>query len=172
MNAPALTVPARQISRDFWTFWTGETISNLGSSFTTFALPLLVYKLTGSALNLGIATAATFIPSLLFGLVIGAWVDRVNSKRLMILTDVLRALVAAAIPALPVRGELSVWWRYALACGSSTLPTSFTSSEFAAIPSLVSSDDLVTAHGRIQASYSGASVLGPLLAGFFLTLLP
>ena len=44
------------LSRDFWKFWTGQTISNLGSSFTFFALPLLVYKLTGSAVNLAITT--------------------------------------------------------------------------------------------------------------------
>ena len=71
----------RKLSSDFWTFWTGQTISNLGSSITLFALPLLVYKLTGSALNLGIAEAATFLPYLLFGLVLGAWVDRVDRKR-------------------------------------------------------------------------------------------
>ena len=43
---------------DFWKFWAGQTISQLGSSFTFFALPLLVYKLTGSSVNLAVATAA------------------------------------------------------------------------------------------------------------------
>ncbi len=42
---------------DFWKFWLGQTISNFGSSFSQFALPLLVYKLTGSALNLGISSS-------------------------------------------------------------------------------------------------------------------
>jgi hypothetical protein len=62
------------LSGDFGRFWLGQTISNLGSSFTFFALPLLVFKLTGSPINLGITTAAEFVPYLLFGLVIGAWV--------------------------------------------------------------------------------------------------
>src|SRR5690349_13971726 len=85
-----LTTPAAKDTQqlDFMKFWTGETISNLGSSFTQFAIPLLVFKLTGSALNLGIATALTYLPYLLFGLVIGAWVDRANRKRLMILVDI------------------------------------------------------------------------------------
>ena len=61
----------RKFNSDFWKYWTGQTISNLGSSITLFALPLLVYKLSGSALNLGIATAATFLPYLLFGRVDG-----------------------------------------------------------------------------------------------------
>src|SRR5215210_5887433 len=98
---------------DFWKFWAGQTISNLGSSFTDFALPLLIFKLTGSALNLAIASATTFLPYLLFGLVIGAWVDRVDRKRLMIVTDLLRALLLASIPLLAALDLLSVWWIYA-----------------------------------------------------------
>src|SRR5919206_4818737 len=155
----------RTLNSDFWTFWTGQTLSNLGSSFTQFALPLLIFKLTGSALNLGLATAATFLPYLLFGLLIGAWVDRVDRKRLMIGTDVLRALIIALIPFLAALHILTVWWIYGLGFISSTLTIFFTSAEFAAIPSLVSQDDLVAANGRIQASYSAATVIGPLLAG-------
>src|SRR5438045_4423718 len=98
------------LSIEFWKFWLGQTISNLGSSFTQFALPLLVFKLTGSALNLGIATAATFLPYLLFGLVIGAWVDRLDRKRVMILVDIGQALVIASIPVMFLLGMLSVWW--------------------------------------------------------------
>ncbi|MGZ3681977.1 MAG: MFS transporter, partial [Ktedonobacterales bacterium] len=89
----ASPTPQHRLSRDFWTFWTGQTISNLGTSFTLCALPLLVYKLTGSALNLAIPTAANMLPYLLFGLVIGAGVDRLNRKRLMITVDLTRALV-------------------------------------------------------------------------------
>ncbi|MDQ1377132.1 MAG: hypothetical protein QOE15_1305, partial [Acidimicrobiaceae bacterium] len=66
VDVPA--APAAGLSSDFKRFWTGQTISQLGSSFTQFATPLLVFKLTHSAVNLGIATAATFVPYLLFGL--------------------------------------------------------------------------------------------------------
>ena len=48
---------------DFAKFWTGQTISQLGSSFTLFALPLLVFKLTGSAVNLAITTASEMVTS-------------------------------------------------------------------------------------------------------------
>jgi len=153
------------LSLDFWKFWSGQTISNLGSSFTGFALPLLVFKLTHSALNLGATTAAYFVPYLLFGLVIGAWVDRVDRKRLMIAADVGRAAAIASIPVAAYAGILSVWWIYAVAFLSSCLSIAFDSSEFAAIPSLVASDDLVAANGRIMASYQTAQIAGPLLAG-------
>jgi MFS family permease len=70
----------RLLTGDFKRFWAGQTISQLGSSFTEFATPLLVFKLTHSPVSLGIATAANFVPYLLFGLVIGAWVDRLGRK--------------------------------------------------------------------------------------------
>ena len=162
----------RKFNSDFWKYWTGQTISNLGSSVTLFALPLLVYKLSGSALDLGIASAATFLPYLLFGLILGAWTDRVNRKRMMIGTDIGRALIVVSIPLLFALGLLTVWWIYIVAFIHATLTICFEAGEFAAIPSLVNQDDLVTANGRIQASYSGASIIGPLLAGVLVTLVP
>jgi MFS family permease len=154
---------------DFWKFFTGQSISQLGSSFTFFALPLLVYQITGSPLNLAVTTAAYFLPYLLFGLVIGAWVDRVERKRMMISVDLGRALVIASIPALSFAGALSVEWIYVAAFLEATLRIAFDAGEFAAVPSLVSKDELVTANGRIQAGYSAAMVVGPLLAGVLLT---
>jgi MFS family permease len=100
-------VPAqRRFSVDFWKFLFGQTVSNVGSSFTMFVLPLLVYKLTGSALNLAIIAAVEYVPQLLFGFVIGAWVDRVDRKRLMVFADVTQALVISSIPLLAVLGNV------------------------------------------------------------------
>ena len=110
-----------RLSADFWRFLAGQTISNLGSSVTLFALPLLIYDLTGSAVNLGLAAAAQILPYLLFGLVIGAWVDRVDRKRLMIAADIARALVIATIPLLAWLDALSVWWVYGVGFVNSTI---------------------------------------------------
>ncbi|MGH2751521.1 MAG: MFS transporter [Actinomycetota bacterium] len=161
-----------RLGRDFTRFWVGQTVSNLGSSITLFALPLLVYELTGSAINLALTTAAQFIPHLLFGLVIGAYVDRLDRKRLMIGVDLLRALVISTIPLMAAFDALTVWWIYGTGFVMSTLTIFFDSSQFAAIPSLVAAKDLVTANGRIQASFSAAQIAGPLLAGLLVSTLP
>jgi MFS family permease len=153
---------------DFWKFFTGQTLSNLGSSFTGFALPLLVYTLTGSPVNLAVTTAAYFLPYLLFGLVIGAWVDRVDRKRMMIFVDLARGAVLASIPVLSYAGALSIGWIYAATFMTACLTIAFDAGEFAAVPSLVGKDDLVTANGRIMASYQAAQIAGPLLAGVML----
>jgi MFS family permease len=132
-----------------------------------------VFKLTGSPIDLGITTAVEFVPYLLFGLVIGAWVDRVDRKRLMIATDLARAAVVATIPLLAAADALTVGWVYVVAFLSATLTIAFDAAEFAAIPSLVpSGDDLVRANGRVQASYSAAQIAGPLLAGLLITVAP
>jgi MFS family permease len=161
-----------RLSPDFRKFWAGQTISNLGSSFTQWAVPLLVFQLTHSAVNLGIATAATFLPYLLFGLPIGAWMDRVDRKRAMIALDSLNTIVILSIPLDATFGGLSVWWIYGVTFIQSTIFIAFSAGEFAAIPSLVATDDLVTANGRIQATYSAAQVAGPLLAGALISFLP
>ena len=170
-SEPADT-PVRRLGGDFWRFWVGQTISNLGSSFTMFALPLLVFKLTGSPLNLGLIMTFEFLPYLLFGLILGAWVDRVDRKRMMIATDVARAVVIASIVVLAGLDMLVVWWIYAVGFVSSTLKICFDAGEFAAIPSLVGTDDLIKANGHIQASYSAALFFGPLMAGALLAVAP
>ncbi|MGH2410678.1 MAG: MFS transporter, partial [Chloroflexota bacterium] len=166
------TSSRRGLSRDFWIFWTGQAISVLGTSFTTLALPLLVYHLTGSAVNLAFSSAAEFLPYLLFGLIIGAWVDRADRKRLMIVVNLLQALVIVTIPVLAALGHLAVEWIYVIGFIGSTLGICFNSAEFAVIPSLVGQDDLVTANGRLQASYSAMSIIGPLLAGGLAAVMP
>lgn len=153
------------VRRDFWVFWAGQTISNLGNAITFLALPLLIFHLTGSALNLAIASATAFLPYPLFGLVIGAWVDRVDRRRLMLATDLARAAMLCSIPLLFELGDLVVWWIYAVGFINSALGIAFNAAEFAAIPSLVDHSDLVSANGRIQASYSAATIAGPLVAG-------
>ena len=157
---------------DFWKFLLGQTVSNVGSSFTIIVLPLLVYKLTGSALNMALIYAAEYVPYLLFGLVIGAWVDRVDRRRLMIFVDITQSLVIFTVPLLAALGLLSVWWIYGVGFVSSTLWICFNTAEFAAMPSLVSEENLVTANGRLQASYSAATVAGPLLAGLLTAVIP
>lgn len=163
---------APRAGADFWTYWTGQAISTFGSSFTTVILPLLVYHLTRSPLDLAFTVAAAVLPYLLFGLVIGAAVDRTDRKRLMVLTDVARAVVVTSIPLMAATGHLTIWWIYGVAFLSATLSIGFDAANFAAIPSLVDAGELVRANGRIQASYSVARAVGPLAAGLLIARAP
>lgn len=162
--------PRSTLGRDFWCYFSGQLASQVGSSFTLFALPLLVFKLTHSATNLALTTASEFVPYLLFGLVLGALVDRLDRKRMMLLTDVARAAVILILPLLALAGDLRVQIIYAVAFVQSTLGILFSCGEFAAIPSLVGRDDLIAANGRIMATNSAGQIVGPILAGVLVAL--
>ena len=131
-----------------------------------------MFKLTGSALALGATLAIFTAPQLFFGLAIGAWTDRTDRKRLMIVVDLLSAVTIASVAVASGAGLLSLWWIYGVVFVSSTLSIFFVAAEFGAIPSLVDSAELVSANGRIQASFAAASVLGPLAAGALLVFVP
>jgi MFS family permease len=162
-----LAVRARRAD-DFWIFWTGQIISQIGSTLTAAALPLLVFKISGSALDLGLASAATWVAYPLFCLFIGAWVDRLNRKRLMIGLDISRAVILAVLPALALLGHLPIWWIYLVTFINSTLIVGFQSATTASIPSLVNQADFLKANGRIQASVPFATIIGPFLAALLL----
>jgi MFS family permease len=146
-------------------------VSAFGTSFTQFAIPLLVFKLTGSPVYLAASAALFTVPHLLFGLLIGAWTDRTDRRRLMIATDLLAAITVASVPLAAATGLLSVGWVLAVVFVASTLSIFFEAAQFGAIPSLVQPSDLVTANGRIQASFAAATVAGPLAAGALLLVL-
>lgn len=162
----------REIDGNFWKFWSAYTISQFGSSFTTFIFPLIIYKITGSAINLALATAVTFLPYLLFGLIIGAWVDRTNRKWVMISADLCRALLVASVPTLSLLGILSVWYIFIVMFVSSTLAICYSAAQNAAIPCIVERHNLLKANGLTSFSYSSATVVGPILASILITILP
>lgn len=162
---PGAETGGQTLGADFWLFFGGQTISEFGSAFTLFALPLLVFRLTGSPTSLAFATAAGFLPYLMFGLLLGAIVDRLDRKQVMIVCDLGRALVIASVPLLSEFTRLHVWWIYGVAFASTTLAIAFDAGSFAATPSLVREEKLVAANSRLQVGAQAGQVLGPLLAG-------
>lgn len=170
-SAPRSIGP-RGLSRDFWLYWSGQLISQMGSSITAVVLPLLVFTISNSPLDLGIAAALDIVPYLIFGLFIGAWVDRLDRKKIMILADVGRTLVIVIIPLAAIFHVLSVGLIYVLIFFHTVLRIWFESGQFAIIPNLVEKDKLVEANGYIQASFSTANALAPFLGGIIILLMP
>src|SRR5438034_6957440 len=78
-------------NRDFVLLQSGQLLSSLGISLTTIAYPLVVLGLTNSPAKAGLVAFARYLPAPLFGLVAGVAADRVDRRRLMIASDVVRA---------------------------------------------------------------------------------
>ena len=84
---------------NFVKLWTSETISQFGSQFTGLALPLTAVIILGaSVLELSILTFVGSVSWLVFGLLIGVWVDRHRKQRIMVTSNILRGSLLALIP--------------------------------------------------------------------------
>ena len=87
-------------NRGFSLLWTGQLISTMGSALTSLAASILVYRLTHSAMSVGLMLMATAAPTVLVGLFAGVFVDRFDRKRIMIAADLIRAVLVFLIPVL------------------------------------------------------------------------
>jgi len=151
---------------DFARLWAAQSTSAVGSQFTAVALPLLAaLSLGASPMAFGVLAAAAGLPHLLFGLLAGAWVDRLRRRPVMIAADVARAVLLATIPVAAALGALRIELLVAVAFLVESFTVFFDIAYLTYIPSLVSRDDLVEANSRLEATASAAQVIGPALGG-------
>ena len=102
--------------RRFATYWSGQTVSQLGDRISELALPLIaVTTLHASAAEVGVLTAAIWAPNLL-SLVVGAWVDHQRRKRrLLVVANLIQAARSLVLPVAHLAGFMSMWQLYAVA---------------------------------------------------------
>jgi len=152
-------------NRNFVALWLGQTISFIGDYFYWLAIPIMVERLTGSALQVGLSVMASALPVLLLGPVAGVFVDRWDRKRTMIVADLLRALLVLAC--LSVRTADQVWIYYVVAFSMSCISRFFFPARGATLPLIVrDTDDLLAANGLMQIVETVGLLVGPALAGF------
>ncbi len=97
---------------NFILLWATQSLSRLGSSLTPFALILWAYGETGSALRTALLTVSSYVPYILLSLPVGTLTDRMNKKRLMVLSDTAAALCTLAILFVWLSGNLELWHLY------------------------------------------------------------
>ena len=156
-------------NRSFALLWSGEFVSTIGNGLTDLAATILVYRLTGSALSVGLMLIAAAAPSFLLGLLAGVVVDRVDRKRVMIVADIVRAALVLLIPLLLPFG---IGWLYALVALSQCANQFFEPAHDSVVPELANEDDLEAANALMQISSAGSSMIGFAGAGIIAALLP
>jgi len=95
-------------SRNFRLYFTGQTISLIGTWMTRLATSWLVYRLTGSALLLGIVGFSGQIPTFVFAPFAGVWVDRLDRRRVLVVTQFLAMLQSLALAALTLSRHINI----------------------------------------------------------------
>lgn len=149
--------------------WTALLITETGTAISQIASFLLVFRLTQSVFSTGLMMMATIAPSLLFGLAAGVVVDRTDRRRLMIVSELVRAGLMVAVPLLLVGG---VGWLYGLVFLSAALGQFFSPAFYSALPDIADDEQLGAANSLLSVSQYGAIALGSAVGGLLVTYWP
>ncbi len=154
-------------NRSFTLLWTAQLVSTIGSSLTSLAAGILVYRLTGSVLSVGLMLMATAVPTLLVGLIAGVFVDRYDRKRIMLGADLIRAVLVCLIPFL---APLNIAWLYVIVMLSSAVGQFFDPAHESVLPEVASDEELAAANSLMAISSFGSTAVGFAASGFLASL--
>jgi MFS family permease len=153
-------------SRNFRLFWFGEGTSVLGSTTTAVVVPLVaVTVFDAGAAWMGLLTAAAWLPCLVVGLPAGAWIDRADARRVMIVADLGAAASIGSVPVAWAMGVLTLPHLVVAALGVGTASVFLRAAYLPLLPRVVRPDDLATANARLLGTESAMQVVGPGLGG-------
>jgi DHA3 family macrolide efflux protein-like MFS transporter len=156
-------------NRSFTFLWLGQLVSTIGSALTSLAASIVVFRLTGSALSVGLMLIATSAPTLLVGLIAGVFVDRFDRKRIMIIADLARAVVVILIPFLLPYG---IAWLYIIVMLTSVIGQFFDPAHASVIPEIATDEELAAANSFIAISAFGSTAVGFAAAGLIASKFP
>jgi MFS family permease len=157
---------------DFRLFWSGNFLSNIGTWMQNVAQSWLVLTLTAnSAFWLGVVGFAGSIPFLLFTLFGGVVADRVDKRRLLIVTQSVMMVLAFILATLTWFKVITVWEVVALSFLNGMAMAMNAPSYQALVPRLVPRDDLTNAIALNSAQFNLSRILGPTLGGYAMALL-
>lgn len=122
---------------DFRRYWLARLVSVTGTVISSVAMPVLVYRLTGSPALTALTTTLEALPYVVVGLAAGAIADRLDRRRLMVAADVANVLVVGSVPVLWWLGHLTVAHVLVAAFLTQAVFTFFDGATFGALPVLV-----------------------------------
>lgn len=149
--------------RDFRYFWTAQVLSDFGDNLTFLTLLILIQRLTGSTVALAGLMMAITVPTLVFGTLAGVYVDRVDRKKAMLASDLLRGIVVLCF--LFVRSPDMLPLIYVVAFVQASIGTVDNPARSAFLPAVVGEDRLLAANSVSQTSRIVFNLLGTAAAG-------
>ena len=150
--------------RDFYILWSTQSISQLGSSITAFALTLWLYEQTGSSLGTAALTICSYAPYVIMSIFAGALTDRFDKKKTMLVCDVLAVMCTIVIFILYKANALMIWHLYALNAFSGLMNTVQQPASEVAMTLIVPEEYYQKTSGLRSLSRSLVSILNPLIA--------
>lgn len=151
-------------NRDFVALWIGQAISSIGDYFSLLAIPIFINRLTGSVMLVGLSFISGMLPALVLGPIAGVFVDRLDRRKVMILSDVFRGVLTLSL--LTVREASQLWIVYLASFLISCLGQFFGPARGAVLPLVVTDPrDWLSANGAMRILQTVGMLAGPALAG-------
>jgi DHA3 family macrolide efflux protein-like MFS transporter len=172
MKDSDINQPPRNWKPPFFTMWSGQAVSLLGSQLVQFALVWWLTQTTGSATVLAIATLVALLPQVFIGPLAGVLVDRWNRRRVMMVADTLIALATLALAALFWLGIAQVWQVYLLMFIRAVLGGFHWPAMQASTSLMVPKEQLSRVQGLNQMLHGAMNIFAAPLGALLLSLLP
>ena len=150
--------------KDFYILWSTQSLSQLGSAITAFALTLWLYEKTGSALNTAALRIFTYAPYVIMSIFAGALTDKFDKKKTMLICDLLAALTTVAVFVLYKTDTLSVWHLYLINAVSGLMNTVQQPASEVAYTMVIPKEHYQKTSGLQQLSRSLVTIGNPLIA--------
>jgi predicted MFS family arabinose efflux permease len=158
-------------TRSFGLLFSGQVVSQIGDSMNKVALLWFVYELTGSAFKMTVIGLLQTIPPLVFGPLIGVYLDRMKKKPVMIWVDLIRMVLDMLVPLLYAMEILTLERLYMLVFVTSVVSTVFGPALASAVPLLVPRAQLTSANALIQGTNNIGLLIGPAVGGMSIALI-
>lgn len=154
-------------NRNFTLLWTAQLVSTIGDALMALAASILVYRATGSALSVGLMLMATAAPSIFVGLFAGVFVDRLDRRRIMLISEIARAVLICTIPFLVSQ---NIIFLYVVVLLTSTIGQFFDPAQSSLVPEVASDEELAAANSLMAISSFGATAVGFAASGLLATI--
>lgn len=155
-------------NRNFRLLFTGEAISNLGDQFTFIGLAWLVTRMTDSAAAVGLVLALSGFPRAILMLVSGAVVDKMSSRKVMMISNVSRFIIVLTLALLTISGDIKLWMIYIIALLFGIADAFFIPARTGMVPQIVKEQHLGAGNTLIQGLGQLSQFVGPFLVGMFI----
>lgn len=151
------------INRNFSLLWFGQLVSQLGDKVYNIALMWWLFEKTASPFFVSSFLIASILPELVFGPLVGVYIDRWNKKKILIAADFARGIIILLLAVLYQLSLLAIWHIYIAALFISLCSAFFNPATMSVIPTVVERNELQQANSLSQIIAGAVTVIGPLL---------
>jgi DHA3 family macrolide efflux protein-like MFS transporter len=156
--------------KNYIVFWLSQSVSQLGSSMTSFALILWAYKQTNSAMSVSLMTFFSYLPYIVVSVFAGAFIDRHKKKNIMLISDLVSALCSICVLVLILSNKLEIWHIYIVNAIIGFMSSFQSPAQSVAVGIILPKEEYVRASGMNSFSSNLVGVVTPMLAAFIYSL--